>query len=154
VKFITRELYKAMQYEPGTPEEAVADAQWKSQWNAYHAHLESIRNQLPASMQLFCGVSLHDGVFTAAFQTSPETVHLKIDATNNPWGPTGCFDLIFTGVKHVSPLSELINEWWLYEEVHLHLHAAFDFRVLLTSGEFRVVADNVEFRNPLSSVVE
>jgi hypothetical protein len=144
MKFFTRELYSAMQCVPDTPESDAADARWESQCAAYRAQLESIRPQLTASMQSFCGTSLHDGVFKAALQVPPGTVQLDIDASNSPWGPRGHFQLVFTGVKEVSPLDDIVGQWWLYEEVHLHPDAAFDYRVLLTDGEFRVVADEVQ----------
>ena len=56
----------------------------------------------------------------------------------------GYFQVVFTGVKAVSPLDDIVGAWWLYEEVHLHSDAGFDYRVLLTDGEFRVVADDIE----------
>jgi hypothetical protein len=144
MKFITRDLYDAMQCPPDTPESDAAEARWDSQCTAYRAQLESIRPRLPVSMQAFCDTSLHDGVIKAATQPHPETVQLEIDASNNPWGTIGYFQLRFTGVKDVSPMDDIVGNWWLYEEVHLHPDAGFDYRVLLTDGEFRVVADNVE----------
>jgi len=144
MKFITRELYNAMQCPPDTPESDAADARWESQFSAYRAHLESIRARLPPSMQAFCDTSLHDGVIKAATQPTPDSVQLEIDASHNPWGPIGYFHLKFTGAKDVSPLDDTVGEWWLYQEVHLHANAGFDYRVLLTEGEFCVVADNVE----------
>jgi hypothetical protein len=144
MKFITRDLYNAMQCRPDTPESQAAFARWEAQCAVYRVQLESIRRQLPASMQAFCDTSLHDGVIMATTRPQPATVQLDIDASNNPWGPTGYFRLVFTGVKDVSPLNDLVDEWWLYEEVHLHTDARFDYRVQLTNGEFRVVADHVE----------
>lgn len=144
MKFITRDLYNAIQCEPDTPEFDAAEARWESQCSAYRAHIESVRSRLPESMQVFCDTTLHDGVITAAARPRRDSVRLEIDAWNNPWGPTGRLELIFTGVKDVSPLDDLVGQWWLYEEVHLHPGAGFDYRVLLDEGEFRVVADNVE----------
>lgn len=151
MKFITRALYDAMQCEPETPESAAADAQWDARCAAYRAHLETIRSRLPASVQAFCDVSLHDGVITRAAFLPPDAARLEIDATNNPWGPAGCFRLTFTGVREVSPLAEIAGQWWLYEEVHLHPDAGFDYRMLLTEGEFRIVADEVELTRAVDS---
>jgi hypothetical protein len=133
-----------MQREPETPESDAADLRWESQCSAYRAHLELIRSQLPTSMQAFCDTSLHDGVIKNVVWTQAGAIQLQIDASSNPWGPIGHFRLIFTGVKDVSHLDALAGQWWLYEEVHLHPDAGFDYRVLLTEGEFRIVADSVE----------
>jgi hypothetical protein len=53
-------------------------------------------------------------------------------------------------VRAAEGLDEGVGAWWLYEEVHLHTEAGFDYQVLLGRGaypsELRVVADDVELR--------
>src|SRR5688572_3136351 len=103
MKFYTKQLYDSMQgLEPDTPECDAADARWEAECAAYRAQLESIRPRLPASMQAFCDTSLHDGSITAASRPLQDKVQLSIDASQNPWGPVGLFQLEFFGVKEVS----------------------------------------------------
>lgn len=136
MKFITRELYD-------DPHPDSNPQRWNLQGAAYRAHLASIRCDLPDSMQTFCDISLHDSLIKAISQPHKNTVQLDIDASRNPWGPTGQIQLVFAGVKEVSWPDNIVGEWWLYSEVHLHTDAGFDYRVLLTDGEFHVVADDV-----------
>jgi hypothetical protein len=146
MKFLTRAIYNAMQGDPDRPEVESADAKWEANGLAYQAHLESIKPQLTKSMQEFCDTSLHDGVIESYGQPRSDVVELQIDARENPWGPVGFYRLVFTGVQWHTILENLVNEWWLYQEVHLHDEAGFEYRVLLTEGEFCVVADNVELQ--------
>lgn len=136
MKFFTRELYDDP--HPDSDRE-----RWNKTCAAYNSHLMSIRFQLPGSMQTFCDTSLHDGWIKAVSQPNKNTVRLDIDTSRNPWGPIGQIQLVFTNVKEVSSLENIVDENWLYDEVHLHPDAGFDYRVLLTEGEFRVVADDV-----------
>jgi hypothetical protein len=142
---MTRELYNAMQCEPGTPEESVADARWRSQCKAYNKHLQSILADLPQSMREFCGTTLHDGIINAVTRTVNNSVILEIDGSHCCWGPIGQFELRFHGVREVEGLQDTLNDWWLYEEVDLHPDAGFEYRVLLTRSQLRIVADDVKF---------
>jgi hypothetical protein len=80
-------------------------------------------------------------------------VELRVDATNNPWGPKGWYRIEFKGVREVEGLTEMLGDEWLYEEVHRHPLAGFEYCVLLRRSEFRVVADDVVFE-PLSESEE
>ncbi len=143
MKYFTRELYESIQPGSGVPEEE-ADRQWQERSQAYQRHLDAIRARLPAGMQLLAENSLHDGVVLGVKQLPDGRLRLETDATQNPWGPRGVFTLTFSGVREVEGLETIVGDWWLYEEAHLHPRAAFDFRVLFSQSQFRVVAEEVE----------
>ena len=141
MKYFTRQLFDAMQ----TRDEAAFN-EAKSKWDAnsvsYREQLQQIRSTLPRSMQEFCGTSLHDGVVTTASIKPDSTVSLEIDASNNPWGPTGKFRLVFDGVHSLSVADDIVDDCWLYEEVHLHSNAAFEYCIMFEGTDFRVAADS------------
>ena len=145
MKFITRELYDAMQAGPDTPESDAADARWELQTEAYQRHLTSIRDELSDSMREFCDISFHDGIIRAVRRPSDKRLVLEIDATHNPWGPRGVFLVQFDGVMEVEGGEDIIDEWWLYEEIDLHHEAGFEYCVLLDKSQLRVVANEVTF---------
>ncbi len=93
-------------------------------------------------MQKFSEVTLHDGVVKGA-ELSNGHLLLSIDATNNPWGPRGLYEVRFTGVHAVEGLDAIVGDDWLYEEVHAH-PVGFDYQVLLWRSELRVIAATVE----------
>ncbi|MCR9291796.1 MAG: DUF4085 domain-containing protein, partial [bacterium] len=101
MKFITRELYQSMQDDSDSQAYEAAEQAWYAQCKAYREHLNSIRERLPISMQSFCDITLHDGVIQAAEHCNSSNVRLVVDASHNPWGPTGNFQLSFLGVKQV-----------------------------------------------------
>lgn len=144
MKFITRELYDSMQGGSDLSDEE-RNRRWHDAFEAYRVELEKNKALLPESMQAFADVTLHDAVVKDVSQPSADTICLKIDATKNPWGPTGYFRLTFTGVKLLEGADEICGDEWLYEEVHPHDDAGFDYRVLLWQSQFRVLADEVEF---------
>ncbi len=98
-------------------------------------------------MLTFSEVTLHDGVVESATQPCPDLVEIQVDATGNPWGPRGRFRIGFLGVKEVEGLPEIIGDIWLYEEVHLHPFAKFEYCILLERSEFRIAADEVIFES-------
>lgn len=143
MKFITRELYQGMQGVPDLEHEEF-DARWDRACDAYWEALDRIRPSLPPGMRAFAGNTLHDGVVLAVTRLTPSELLLEVDATRNPWGPVGVFRLLFVGVREVEGIEDLVGDDWLYEEVHLHPGAGFDYRVLFWKSDFRVVADEVE----------
>lgn len=96
-------------------------------------------------MREFCGTTLHDGVIQAVSRPTDDLLILGIDGSNCCWGPIGQFELRFGGVKEADGLQDCVGDWWLYEEVNLHPEAGFDYRVLMTKTQLRIVADDVEF---------
>jgi len=93
-------------------------------------------------MQKFSEVTLHDGIVKSADLVNDELL-LRIDASNNPWGPRGLYQLRFAGVDTAEGLDAIVGDDWLYEEVYAH-PIGFDYQVLLSRSEFRVVAATVE----------
>jgi len=142
MKFFTRQLYDAQQGDPDLPEVIQADEQWHIASDEYQKHLYLVRPQLPKGMQKFCEKSLHDGVIRSVELESDE-IRLHIDGCGC-WGPGGPLELIFRGVKSAQDIGDLIDDWWLYEEVHLSKDAGFEYHVLLQNTEFVVIADDVE----------
>ena len=141
MRYFTRQLYDAMQTR-----DDVSFDEAKSKWDAncvsYREQLQQIRSSLPKSLQEFCDTSLHDGVVTSASIKSDSIVSLEIDASNNPWGPTGKFRLIFDGVHSLSVADDIVNDCWLYEEVHQHANAAFEYCIMFEGSDFSVAADS------------
>ena len=111
---------------------------------AYSAHLDKIRPKLPPRMQTLAGTTLHDGVVVAASRPSGSEFVVDVNAADNPWGPRGAYRLRFTGVRQVDGFDTLVGDYWLYEEVHSHAEARFEYRVLCARSDFRVVADDVD----------
>lgn len=145
MRFFTRELYRAQQPDSGVPEDEARRA-WMERCEELRLHMEAIRPRLSEAARSLSETTFHDGVIQSASQPSPDEVVLSIDASDNPWGPRGRFELIFRGVRRVSDLTALVGDYWLYEEIDLHPQAAFVFSVLLGSSELEVVADDVEIR--------
>jgi hypothetical protein len=98
MKFFTRKLHNSMQPLDGLPENeeerrwAKASDRWEQTCNKYRQHLRRIRKSLPKSMQGFSRVTLHDGIIHSATRERNGSLVIQVDATNNPWGPTGFFE--------------------------------------------------------------
>jgi hypothetical protein len=148
MRYITRQLYQSMQGGSGLPPDEL-NRRWREACESYQAELNAIKPRLPLGMRSFAEVTLHDGVVRSALQVRPSCVELRVDASNNPWGPRGWYRVEFKGVLEVEGLTDVIGDDWLYEEVHLHPSAAFEYCVLLWRSQFRAVADDVVFQ-PLS----
>ncbi|HYE18913.1 MAG TPA: DUF4085 family protein [Tepidisphaeraceae bacterium] len=143
MKFLTRGLYD------GSSQELTEDFDvvWRAACDAYAAHLEQLRPGLPPDLRAFADTTLHDGVVRAVERPSPSELVLTVDAARNPWGPTGVFRLHFTGVREFDGATpDLVGDEWLYDEVHPHPAAAFEYRVLFWKHDFRVAADDLHVR--------
>lgn len=77
---------------------------------------------------------LHDGVIISAL-TVKDFIIIQFD---------GGLDLIFRGVKYVNSLNSIINDSWLYDEVHLSVISNFEYHVLLEKSELIIKADEVK----------
>jgi hypothetical protein len=143
VQFFTRELYQSLQVMPG-PSLDQAMRKWQEAGQAYNSHLAAIQSQLPATMREFSQLTFHDGVVTAAEYLPERTFELIVDASANPWGPSGWYRLRFRNVLEIQGLPDIVGDVWLYEEVHLHPKTCFEYGVLLWRSELKVVADEVE----------
>jgi hypothetical protein len=148
VLFITRELLEFQQLSD-VPF-AVRKKKWDDAANALQQHYATVKDKLNSDMRAFIERTLHDGVVEHVYQPTMDTVSLEINGHDCPQPPRGMFLLTFRGVKCAEGLDECIGFAWLYEEVHLHPEARFDYQVLLRNGtdllELRIVADEVEFR--------
>jgi len=145
MRYFTRQLYESQQVDSAS---SFAESQrlWLNTSKAYQSKYCEIKPFLPDGMKAFSEVTLHDGRVKSGTEVGPNTVELLVDATDNPWGPTGWYLVRFMGVKEVDNLPQIVGDEWLFEEVHLHAKAGFEYRVLLWRSEFRVVADEVIFR--------
>ena len=144
MKYITRELHGLMQGGLGDAGDRAAAAAWDRASVDYRSHLERIQGQLPPGMRAFSQLTLHDGIVQAVSRPSDKELLLDVDATSNPWGPRGNFRLRFNGVRELDKEGELLGQGWLYEEVHLHPEARFEFHVMFWDADFRVAADEIE----------
>jgi hypothetical protein len=134
MKFITRELYQGMQVFSRADD---FEAEWRRRCDAYQHHLCEIRHQLPPGMRAFSEQTFHDGVVRSVVCPTPSALELVVDVTRNPWGLRGIFRILFTAVREVDGIQNLVGDHWLYEEVHLHDAGAFDYRVLFWKADFR-----------------
>lgn len=137
MKHFTRERYEACQH----PDETVV-ADWEAQIALYRQHLDAIRGKLPASSLPLCDLTLHDGVVEALHRDRPDEVRLVVDASNNPWGPTGRYELRFSGVRDLTVTGPIVGDNWLYEEIHLD-DAGFAYHVLLWRSELILTASDL-----------
>lgn len=119
------------------------EQEWTKQCEALRRHIDTILPSLPVGARFLAENTLHDGVVRSATRSGTDVV-LIIDATENPWGPRGRFQLTFRGVLSVSGLNSIVGDEWLHEEIDLHADAAFQFNVLLVFSEFEIVADSVD----------
>jgi hypothetical protein len=142
MKFFTRTLFNDLQGDPDLPEVIEAENEWYRASDKYQEHLHSVLPRLPKSMQEFAGTSLHDGVIRSVTQTSNE-LRLHIDGCGC-WGPGGSLELVFQGVKSAQGIEDMIDDWWLYEEVHPSKLAGFEYHILLHRSECVIVADKVK----------
>ena len=145
--FITRELYEFTQ-SPELPYEELKQ-KWDPAVAARLEHHAKIKQVMKNNMKDFMDITLHDGEITYVHRPASDTVALEVDGRHCPWGPRGLFTVTFRGVKVAEGLDECTGATWLYEEVHLHPEANFDYQVLLDKWnvirELRIVADEVEF---------
>ncbi len=140
MKYFTRKRHQAIQKDSRT-----AERDWKKAGGDYHQHLRTIRTELPDSARQLCELTLHDGVVRSVRRAGTSKVLVVVDATNNPWGPRGRFELVFTGVKTFTMRGSVVGDWWLYEEVYLS-RAGFALHVLLQRSSLVVAASGFSIR--------
>jgi hypothetical protein len=139
MKYFTRRRYRAIQQDSRT-----AERDWRKASADYARQLRTIRDELPESGRELCGLTLHDGVVRSVRRTRHKAV-VVVDATNNPWGPRGKFELLFTGVQTFAMRGRVMGDWWLYEEVHPST-AGFALHVLLQRSSLIVAASGFSVR--------
>lgn len=142
MKYFTRQRYRSIQQDSRK-----AERDWKKASADYARHLGIIGEELPESSRQLCGLTLHDGVVRSVRRARHKAV-VVVDAGNNPWGPRGKFELLFTGVRTFTMRGSVVGDWWLYEEVHLST-AGFALHVLLQRSSIIVAAS--EFSMPKRS---
>lgn len=142
MKFFTRQLYNAQQGDPDLPQVIEAEKEWDIVSDEYQKHLNSVRPKLPKSMKELCDTSLHDGIIRSVEQDGDE-ISLQIEGCGC-WGPGGQLELIFHGVRSTQGIEDIVDDYWLYEEVHLSKDAGFEYHVLLHKSEFIIVADSIK----------
>ena len=146
--FFTRERYEFQQRRDVPSSERAKN--WNEAVAAAQEHYAVIKPRLHADMAAFVDITLHDGVIDRVDRPTVHEVILEIDGRHCPWGPRGLFTLSFRGAKCVDGLDECVGARWLYNEVHLHPEANFDYQVLLRKVneilQLRLVADGVDFR--------
>ena len=140
MKFFTRERYEAMQHDSRR-----AEREWERAGREYTRQLELVRQRLPESARKLCDLTLHDGIVERIERPAQDTVRLIVNASNNPWGPRGRFDLQFLGVNPLTFREPAVRDCWLYEEMHLS-DSGFALHVLLHKSEMIVEASSVTVR--------
>ncbi len=151
MRFITRELYAAMQAGSSVPEEQ-AEREWDERREALRVHLQSVLPKLPENAPKLTDGSFHDGVIKSASRPESSVVELVIDARAAAWGPRGVFQLKFDQVGGVSGLNEMVGDIWLYSELDVHPEGAFELSVLLRHSEFQITARTMEISELVDAV--
>lgn len=121
-------------------------AEWDRRVEMYRRYLPVIEPRLPASVRRLCRNGLHDAVVRKATVRGRQLV-LLLDAGNALSVFRGKkVMLTFRGLRARPDVTGLVGQWWLYAEVHLSAHAAFNLQVLLDHSELEIEADALEIR--------
>jgi len=138
MKFFTRTLCEYVQ-SIEAPEML-----WEPAIKSYDEHLRQIKPMLPPRMGELADNTLHDSVVLDVTRPTASTCAIQLDARQSTGRYRGLVRLTFLGVRAVTVTNVLVGDYWLYEEVHLHPSAAFEYAVLLFRSELSIVADDVE----------
>lgn len=167
MKFFTPQLY--LQFNSPDDQEADrADQAWEAAIQAYHRHLETIRDRMPSQVAKLASLELHDAEILS---------HVEEVQAGGPLGDAGLpwpmpipiwSALAIVSVRHEGEILSLIyclwdhvrtnpvpeswpfsklKEHWLYDEVDLvsERRGPFLHRILLSSG--------IELEIPFTTVV-
>lgn len=145
MKFFTRRLYDAIKVPSETIESEKTEAEWNSTKAKYENHWNSIQLNLPSHIRVLGRTPFHDGIIKSIDEPNVDEVLLLVDCRNNPWGPRGMFQIHFTGVHEFCTTGTTSGDWWVYEEIHLHPQAVFEYHVLCERSEFSIAADDVRW---------
>ena len=137
MKYFTRQRFRAIQGDS-----RAAERDWKKASTSYAQHIREVRPQLPPSTRAVSTLTFHDGIVRALDRQSRNRIRLTVDATNNPWGPRGTFNIDFIDAVTCLARGPVVGDWWLYEEFHL-APAGFALHVLLHSSSFVISASDV-----------
>ena len=137
MKYFTRRRFRAIQGDSRT-----AERDWKKASTSYAQHIREVRSQLPPSTRAVSMLTFHDGIVRALDRQSRNRIRLTVDATNNPWGPRGTFNIDFIGAVTCLARGPVVGDWWLYEEFHL-APAGFALHVLLHRSSLVISASDV-----------
>ncbi|MBN1429459.1 MAG: DUF4085 family protein [Anaerolineae bacterium] len=137
MNYFTRQRYQAIQGDSRK-----AEREWDKACDAYRDYLASILSQLPPGSRDLAENTFHDGIIKELNELEPGSLQITIDASHNPWGPRGNFQLQFIGVSSLIVDGTVVGDWWLYEELHLLEHG-FALHVLLETSEIIVEAADV-----------
>jgi hypothetical protein len=136
MKFFTRQRYRAIQGDS-----RAAERDWKRASTSYAKHIREVRPRLSPSARAVSTLTFHDGV-VRTLERSRGRIRLTVDATDNPWGPRGMFDLDFVGEGSCVARGRVVGDCWLYEEWHFS-HAGFALHVLLQRSSLIIRASDV-----------
>lgn len=137
MKYFTRQRFRAIQGDS-----RAAERDWKKASSSYAQHIREVRLQLPPSARAVSMLTFHDGIVRALNRQSRNRIRITVDATNNPWGPRGTFNIDFIDAITCLARGPVVGDWWLYEEFHL-ARAGFAFHVLLHRSSLVISASDV-----------
>lgn len=150
MKFLTRELFND---RSSNKMEKWDEAEKKCQ-----EYYNSIKGSLPESMKDYWehGPNPHDGIIKSVSKDKDRLI-ITIDGSTCPSFddlppkikdfrpcPKGLFQIIFSGLKSAKGINDIVNDEWLYDEVHLSESGKFEYHVLLEKSEIVIVANNIE----------
>ena len=118
-------------------------------FRTYKQHLESIRNELPDDAWKLACLSFHDTRVTSVTQPSKREIEISLsgpvyDLIRDGWMKGRTTRLHFYDARKIWVPQSIINDFWLYEEIHLSDIAAFDYQAMLSKDEIRVQANEVD----------
>jgi hypothetical protein len=142
MKYFTRELYRSLQGKtPGSTEMRRVRKLWATARVNYHKHLQAIRPQLPDGARELSKHSFHDAVVKSFTRTRKNLV-IVLDGRRELLADN--IRLVFKGVKSVKGLDNMVDDQWLYEEVHLSRRGKFEYCILLRRSQIAITADDVD----------
>ena len=132
MRFFTRAWRAKTQSEDATL------ALWTDAFHAYDAHVNSIRDQFPAALRRFSGLSFHDAELVEATLLPSAVVRVTVNGfrksrSSKRGGVAGRHEITLKNVTAMNLKPAQLGQYWLYEEVDL-AGRGFRLSVLLDDG--------------------
>ena len=155
MKYFTKELYQDYQVVEGmTPDEEKRyldekERLWDFAVQEYKTHVNTINDALPESVRQLLDYGFHDSMITAVVRNEDDSLRLELDTRHVPWIEGSRYWLTFSHSTFFGGAYMVEGSYWLYDEIHLSKHSAFELHVLCQSpklhiSEFRIAADDLQ----------
>jgi hypothetical protein len=143
MKFFTRKASRVLRTAKG-------EEKWERVWKQYKEHLKHIRPKLSKGWRKVAAANFHDSrVFSfGPLQESSQGAEYIVNIDMNPgWkrAPLFICSLHFFRVRSVELPSKVLEDYIVYDEVHLASKNTREWRALLTRSQLRIQAEEVAF---------